>query len=367
MPAAITDKLTKVGQSGTFTGLTAPKEIGDPSIALDAVTNWPTDTAVYFAMRRVDTTGKLVPNTYTEWKGVVSGSSVTQLQLVAGNDQEYPADETTQVYISLVPEQMNQIIAVLLGIFDQNGSLKDGIILDNNFGKLTGWFASSSWSFDSWDNTTKVGVINVANAATFLSPGFRVRLTQSTGGTKYGIIMKVDTSKIHVFFGTDYTLNNEDVNSPVYAQAKAPFGFPLDPDKWTLRAVNTQNQVQLFPSASTWYNIGGFLLAVGVGAWDLGYETDFYSDKTSGTNDTIVTLSSTNNGSTDNDFTARAFLLTGQIALGHASKRKSVKLTSPTTFYVNHLTRQSGANQLGADGSTATGSSRVIYARCGYL
>lgn len=132
MPANINDKITEVGQTGTLIGLTAPKALSASSIDVDPPTNWPTATAVFFAMRRVDDDGNLVPNTYTEWKGVISSNSITQLLLLSGSDQEYPADSTTQVYIGIIPAWANAIVEALLVSLNQNGTLKAGAISNSN-------------------------------------------------------------------------------------------------------------------------------------------------------------------------------------------------------------------------------------------
>ncbi|MEO7905109.1 MAG: hypothetical protein ABIR91_04930, partial [Candidatus Saccharimonadales bacterium] len=58
MAANITDGFTKVGDEGTVTTLQAPgKGIGAATITVGSTTNWPTDTAVYFAIRQVDGNG----------------------------------------------------------------------------------------------------------------------------------------------------------------------------------------------------------------------------------------------------------------------------------------------------------------------
>ncbi len=50
---AITDKFTLTG-TGTITNLIAPgKAIGATSININSASNWPTATAVYFAIRTV--------------------------------------------------------------------------------------------------------------------------------------------------------------------------------------------------------------------------------------------------------------------------------------------------------------------------
>ena len=123
MAPAITDKFVKVGAAGTATQLAAPgHSIGGTSINVGSTTNWPTDTAVVFAIRQVDAQGELVAGTYTEWMGIVSGTTITNLTLVYGTDQIYPAATTTQVYIPISSYAYNRLIDALLTQHKQNGT-----------------------------------------------------------------------------------------------------------------------------------------------------------------------------------------------------------------------------------------------------
>lgn len=130
--ASINDKLMKAGLPGTLTGITAQKNIADPTITLINAANWETDTAVTFGMRQVYTTGvnvgQLVPNTYTEWKGVVTGTTVGNLTLQAGTDQVYPNTIATQVYMVVGSTWANSLVDALLISHKQDGMLKDGAV-----------------------------------------------------------------------------------------------------------------------------------------------------------------------------------------------------------------------------------------------
>lgn len=128
------DNFLKTGAS-TVTTLAAPgKALADTSITVGSTTNYPLDTDIVFAIRQVDTNGDLVAGTYTEWIGTVT--SGTTLSMVAtpvyGSDQVYPAGSTTQVYIPLSSYAHNRMIDALLGIINQNGTLKDTAIPANS-------------------------------------------------------------------------------------------------------------------------------------------------------------------------------------------------------------------------------------------
>lgn len=129
---AATDNLMKVANA-TLTSLDAPgKPIGAASLNLVSSTNWPTDTGVIFAMRKVDasliTTANpagVVPNSYTEWAAQLSGVTLSNLTLVYGTDQDYSEGVGTQVFIPLSGTWANRLIAALLLEHKQTGAHKD--------------------------------------------------------------------------------------------------------------------------------------------------------------------------------------------------------------------------------------------------
>lgn len=130
MAASINDMLTKVGTPGTATSLQSPgKAIGATSINIGSAANWPTDTAVFFAMRVIDPSkvsatnpSGLVAGTYTEWKGVISGTTITNLTLQYGSDQVYTAGTNTQVFIPVASGRENSIVTWGLTQHKQDGT-----------------------------------------------------------------------------------------------------------------------------------------------------------------------------------------------------------------------------------------------------
>lgn len=70
--------------------LTAIKGTGTASLTAAALTGWPTATACHFILYQVTTGGVKIAGTQTDWKGVVSGTTITNLTLKAGTDASYP-------------------------------------------------------------------------------------------------------------------------------------------------------------------------------------------------------------------------------------------------------------------------------------
>lgn len=88
MAANINDKFTEAtnGSRPVPTTLTATRAVGAASISCGALTGWPTATAVHFIIYTIDVNGRKVAGTQTDWKGIVSGSTIGSLVLKAGTD-----------------------------------------------------------------------------------------------------------------------------------------------------------------------------------------------------------------------------------------------------------------------------------------
>lgn len=195
MAAANTDKFQKVGVAGTLTSLSAPgHSISGTTITVGSTTNWPTDTAVTFAIRQVDSSGDLVAGTYTEWRGVVSGSTLTGMVLVYGSDQVYPAGSTTQVYIPVSAHAHNRMVDAILQEHDQDGT--HGAITASSITATTGTFdtvvVSGTATSEGWtplgdvpDTITANGnrnydlVFNGVDHTSTLSPGMKLQLSRT--------------------------------------------------------------------------------------------------------------------------------------------------------------------------------------------
>jgi len=216
-----------------------------------------------------------------------------------------------------------------------------------------GWFsAGETWTYASADDPTYTLTIS-GDKTTKYYPGQRVKLTQSTGGTKYFLITKVAYSNpnttITLYGGTDYDLNNESISSPYYSIAKSPVGFPLDPAKWTVEITDSSTRSITTPAANTWYNPNAAdQISIPIGIWDVEYAGVLYVIKNSVTWIYVEgTLSTTNNTESDANFTS---LISNQGASGNMSaqgigmRRKTLNLSSKTLYYFNIYSDSSASN-----------------------
>jgi hypothetical protein len=176
MAANSADYFTKVGAPGTATTMTAPGHTtGGTSISVVSTANYPTTTGVIFAIDTVTiVNGKEVRDvgSYTEWEGTVGGATTLEnMVLRLGTDQNYPAGSTTRVYIPVTTSQNDRMVDGLLVSHDQDGTLKAGAV-DN----------AACLASDVVE-TAKIKDANVTAAKLATNLGYAVRSTAISGTT----------------------------------------------------------------------------------------------------------------------------------------------------------------------------------------
>ncbi len=126
MAADITDKITHVALD-TLTTLASPGHTNGSTSALHVadISAWPTADAVFFGIDVVGSDGKRVANTYTEWKGVISGGTITDIELINGSDQDYAAGPNTRVYMLITAAWANSIVDALTAEHSKTGTHGD--------------------------------------------------------------------------------------------------------------------------------------------------------------------------------------------------------------------------------------------------
>lgn len=121
-------------------------------------------------------------------------------------------------------------------------------------------------TFASADAPTYVVTTDI-DCTGFVGLGNRIKLTQTT--TKYFIVTAITTSSITMYGGTDYTLTSDAISNVYYSIQKAPFGFPLNQDKWSVIVYLEAAQYQTNPVAYAFYNIGNVSITMPIGEWKL--------------------------------------------------------------------------------------------------
>jgi hypothetical protein len=238
----------------------------------------------------------------------------------------------------------------------------------------SGWVGAAAMTYVGADDPTYTASM-VGDVTTTYQPGQRIKLTQSTGGVKYFIITKVAYTSVTTFTlygGTDYNLENEAITSPYYSPVKAPFGFPLDPTKWTVEVSDTTWRSQATPTQNVWYNINAAgKITVPIGCWNVSYQVAIFLSRSDDQDVQIcTTLSTGNNTESDVDFTSvnyAGFSDTGITATSTTitvSRFKYLNLTSKTLYYLNSRTTYANGATLAWNNNI---SKMILRAVCAYL
>lgn len=230
-----------------------------------------------------------------------------------------------------------------------------------------GWIEAAAMTYAGADDPTFTLTITGDVSGTY-QVGQRIKLTQATGGTKYFIITKVAVSgdtTLTLYGGTDYNLENEAITTPYYSPVKAPFGFPLDPTKWTVQTTDTADRQQASPSSGTWYNNAALSISIPIGDWLISYSCLISGNKSTATNMYLfTTLSTANNSESDTQFTAIAGLsAVSSFFYQQLARAKPLLIAAKITYYLN-MKVLATIDTLAINGaSTPT----IIRAVCAYL
>jgi hypothetical protein len=153
-----------------------------------------------------------------------------------------------------------------------------------------GWVGFiSSLSFNSYNSTTRTGVINCSGADTYLSLGARIKFSQPTDAVeKYGVVTAVSSTTFTLFMNSDYDLDNEAIRNAFYSIAKAPMGFPTDITKWSLIFTESTDR-SVSATGGTWYKLNAaHQLVIPVGVWNVKAKATVYAQN--GSNATAIKI-----------------------------------------------------------------------------
>lgn len=370
--AEITDLLGKASIDSDYAIATTVKTTRAPgATVLEAydVSKFADDTPVFFITYKKVTdpeTGDVSVTELVSYKALVNtgANTLTNLEVAPGyvdigNDEDD--------FIECIPTSYweNSLINALLTSLTPIGKLRKNAPIDGDTTFDSGWLgASGTWAYSSWSSTTRIGVLTVpSNATEIINVKDRIRITQATGGTKYGIVVKVEATALTVFFPVGTTLENEAITSPQYSHMSSPMGFNSDPALWSLTAVSTTNRSTSGTSFVTFTDA----ITLGIGAWFFGYQAELnISISTSPASTRVGSLIlSTNGTENDTNLTTTIGLQTGASAEQSTRNKQRVQtdllLTAQTTFTFY------GKTNVGSPAPTLSKVNSTIFARCAYL
>jgi hypothetical protein len=117
--------------------------------------------------------------------------------------------------------------------------------VDTNAHPADGWLDLTGLSYASATTIT-----TATDLTGVLQKGDKLKLAQSTGGTKYWPIIAITDSLITIPTTTDYTLENEAITSPQYSKIENPQGWP---DLFSFTPTYSASGSMTFTSITTHY------------------------------------------------------------------------------------------------------------------
>ncbi|MEI6105337.1 MAG: hypothetical protein WCP70_15495 [Methanothrix sp.] len=240
-----------------------------------------------------------------------------------------------------------------------------------------GWISAveEKWTYAGADAAVKTYTLTVpGDLAWKYGKGMRVRLKQA-GITSYfiitGVAYSAPSTTLTIFGGTDHSLANSRIIEQYFSATKAPYGFPMDPNIWSVIVTNTSAMETNSPSGGTIYNTGVYA-DLPIGVWRVSYIAMLQAgrfDNSSWTNE-FVSLSTSNSSVSDATMNIKVGGFfpndTSGIFLSHSvnSPEKTIALTSKTRYYLIYWTDVPGVTVICIYGNQAT---TVIKAVCAYL
>lgn len=235
----------------------------------------------------------------------------------------------------------------------------------------TGWTEiAETVSFGSDDDPTYTVTLSGDFTGKFTN-GMRIKLTDS--GTQYFIITKVaeagGTTTLTLFGGSVGDLSGGSITNPYYSVHKAPQGFSLDPDDWKIETNDSSQRTQSSPTNGTWYNLNSTSIDIPIGRWNVEFMGATRVYKSSSANVSCrISLSTTTNSETDEDFTSYSRVTAFGVATLIATpfyRQKVLDLTTKDTYYLVMQSIESSATDImiNPDGYGNT----IIRATCAYL
>lgn len=236
-----------------------------------------------------------------------------------------------------------------------------------------GWIAAGeTWTYASADAPTFTFTISGDKTSKYKA-GRKIKLTQTT--EKYFIITKVvysaPNTTLTLYGGTDYTLTNAAITNPYFSRQKAPLGFPMEKDKWTVKVTYTSDASQASPVAGNWYNPNTQQIVVPIGHWRLWWEAGVSSVRTTTTATNIGFRAGLATGpSAEPDLELMASYtfpvpgsLTNANGRGTCHREKLINLSAKQTYSLN-ISTGGASDTLSFSGASLT---TTLAAECAYL
>lgn len=232
-----------------------------------------------------------------------------------------------------------------------------------------GWLpAGATLAYSSADSPTFVATTSI-DLTGIVPVGAKFRCVQSAS-TLYFIVTAISSTTITLYGGTDYALTNTTITNPYFSYMRVPYGFPIDPNKWSVVLDDTTSRAQSSPSSGSWYAPGTLTVTLPIGEWNVQYRAAMFLGAGDPGASALVSMSlSTSSSSvTDADFTVSATLSANSGAMYTTlnSGTKSVVIASKTPYYLI-IGPTSVGGTITSIGFGGNKSPTIVRAVCTYL
>ena len=136
--ASVSDKITKVkdGSNPNVARVVTPRPANSDTLSVDSLTGWTEDTAVHFMTYRVDSTGKVVPGSQRDWKGMANKATGQIISLQIQNNAIDDGNLVGDIVQAGPTASWAQDLAeAMLESHNSDGSLKKGAVGADNIAK----------------------------------------------------------------------------------------------------------------------------------------------------------------------------------------------------------------------------------------
>lgn len=136
--ASISDKITKVkdGSNPNVARVVTPRPANSDTLSVDSLTGWSEDTAMHFMTYRVDSTGKVVPGSQRDWKGMANKATGQIISLQIQNNAIDDGNLVGDIVQAGPTASWAQDLAeAMLESHKSDGSLKKGAVGAENIAK----------------------------------------------------------------------------------------------------------------------------------------------------------------------------------------------------------------------------------------
>lgn len=136
--ASVSDKITKVkdGSNPNVARVVTPRPANSDTLSVDSLTGWTEDTAVHFMTYRVDSTGKVVPGSQKDWKGMANKATGQIISLQIQNNAIDDGNLVGDIVQAGPTASWAQDLAeAMLESHNSDGSLKKGAVGAENIAK----------------------------------------------------------------------------------------------------------------------------------------------------------------------------------------------------------------------------------------